>query len=160
AFSVASVGMGVALSLDPLASQAIGAGRADRAWSALRATLAAGAWLALPMIALSFAITLALAPLGLPPSLVPRVRAGLVGNAPSIFVFGAYLAGKSFLQAHGATQPAVVAAVLGNIVNAVACGLLVRGDDALRFFHLPGIGFPRLGALGAGISSSLGTLVF
>src|SRR5262245_20921642 len=73
AFSVASVGMGVALSLDPLASQAIGAGRPARAWSALRATLAACAWLAVPMIALSFAITLLLVPLGVAPELVPRV---------------------------------------------------------------------------------------
>lgn len=154
--AVTSFGLGVALALDPLASQAIGAGRPDRAWSALVATLRAGLWLSLPIIALAFAVTLLLEPFGVDPGLVPRVRWYLLGSTGMMVSFGAFLAGKSYLQAHGVTRPAVIAAVAGNIVNAVACGLLVLGDEALRMVHLPAVGLPRLGALGAGISASLG----
>jgi MATE family multidrug resistance protein len=46
---------------------------------------------------------------------------------------------------------------LANVVNFVVCALLVLGDRALTPLHLPPLGLPRLGALGAGISTSVAT---
>jgi multidrug resistance protein, MATE family len=158
-FGVASVGMGIGFALDPLASQAVGAGKPERAYQALRAGLLAAALVTIPTILISFAVTLALGPLGVDRAILPRVHVYLLGNAPGVFGYLAYLAGKSFLQAHGATRPALVASLVANIVNAVVCSLLVRGDDALVAIGLPGIGLPRLGALGAGIAASIGSLL-
>ncbi len=158
-FGVTSVGMGIGFALDPLASQAVGAGKPERAYQALRAGIQAAALVTLPTILIAFAVTLLLAPLGVDPAILPRVHAFMIGHAPGIFGYLAYLAGKSFLQAHGATRPALVASLVANIVNAVVCSLLVRGDDALVALGLPAIGLPRLGALGAGLASSIGSLL-
>lgn len=158
-FGISAVGMGIGSALDPLASQAVGAGQPERAHQALRAGLRASALITLPTILIAFAVTLLLGPLGVDPAILPRVHAYLLGNAPGVFGYLAYLTGKSFLQAHGATRPALVAAFVANVVNAVVCSLLVRGDDALLAVGLPGVGLPRLGALGAGIASSIGSLL-
>lgn len=158
-FGIMSVGMGIGFALDPLVSQAVGAGKPERALQALRAGLQAAALVTLPTILLAFAVTLLLGPLGVDPRILPRVHAFMLGNAPGVFGYFAYLAGKSFLQAHGATRPALIASLVANIVNAVVCSLLVRGDDALRALGLPALGLPRLGALGAGFASSLGSLL-
>ncbi len=158
-FGVSALGMGIGFALDPLASQAVGAGKPERAFQALRAGLLAAALVTVPIIGLSFLATVGLTPLGVDPVILPRVYAYLIGSAPGIFGFLAFLTGKSFLQAHGATRPALIASLVANIVNAVICSLLVRGDDALVAIGLPGIGLPRLGALGAGIASSVGSLL-
>ncbi|MEO5729417.1 MAG: MATE family efflux transporter, partial [Byssovorax sp.] len=158
-FGVTSVGMGIGFALDPLASQAVGAGKPERAYQALRAGIQAAALVTLPTILIAFAVTLLLAPLGVDPAILPRVHAFMIGHVPGVFGFLAYLAGKSFLQAHGATRPALVASLVANLVNAVVCSLLVRGDDALIALGLPAIGLPRLGALGAGLASSIGSLL-
>jgi MATE family multidrug resistance protein len=110
---------------------------------------------ALPTILVALLVTLALPSVGIEPAIVHRVRLYLLGHAPGVFAFIAFLTGKSFLQAHSETRPAIVAAVLANIVNVVACVLLVLGDDGLRLLGLPPVGLPQLGALGAGIASSL-----
>ncbi|WP_437572174.1 MATE family efflux transporter [Sorangium sp. So ce542] len=158
-FAVTSFGMGVAFALEPLASQAIGAGQPAQAWAALRSTLRACALLSLPSVALSFAATLLLEPIGVEAALIPGVRAYLLGHAPGFFPFLAHLAYRTFLQAHGETRPALVASVAANVVNAALCGLLVRGDDMLAWLRLPPVGLPRLGALGAGLATSAGSLV-
>ena len=158
-FGVTAVGMGIGFALDPLAAQAVGAGKPERALQALRAGLQAAALVTLPTILVAFAATLLLAPLGVDPALLPRVHAFMIGNAPGVFGYLAYLAGKSFLQAHGATRPALIASLVANVVNAVVCSLLVRGDDALLAVGLPALGLPRLGALGAGLASSIGSLI-
>jgi len=158
-FGVTAVGMGIGFALDPLASQAVGAGKPERALQALRAGLQAAALVTVPTLLFAFAFTLLLAPLGVDPALLPRVHAFMIGHAPGVFGFLAYLAGKSFLQAHGATRPALIASLVANLVNAVVCSLLVRGDDALLALGLPALGLPRLGALGAGLASSIGSLI-
>ena len=158
-FGICSIGMGIGFALDPLAAQAVGAGKPERALQALRAGVQAAALVTIPTIVLAFVATLALGPLGVDTAILPRVHAYLLGSAPGVFGFLAFLAGKSFLQAHGATRPALVASLVANVVNAVVCSLLVRGDDALVAIGLPGIGLPRLGAVGAGIASSIGALL-
>ncbi|WP_437715870.1 MATE family efflux transporter [Sorangium sp. So ce448] len=154
-----ALGMGVSAAVDPLASQAIGAGRPGLAWAALRATLRASLLVSVVAFGAALAATFALAPMGVDPALVPGVRRYILGHALWIFLWPVFLAGKNFLQAHGATRPALVAVVAANAVNVVACNLMVRGDEALRWVGLPPLGLPQLGALGAGLAASLASAV-
>src|SRR5262249_22919646 len=151
-FAAITMGMGIATGLEPLASQAIGAGDPERAWEGLRANVLTGLAVSLPSVAAAFATTLALEPLGVAPELTARVRAYLVGQTPSMVLTLVFIATRVFLQAHGRTAPVLVGSFVANVVNFFACNLLVRGDDVLREVRLPAVGLPRLGALGAGIA--------
>jgi len=158
-FAAASVGIGIASALEPLASQAVGAGEHGRAWGALTRTLHALALVWLPTALFAYGITLVLPRLGVDAGLVHPARMYLLAQAPSLFLFPAFLAIKSFLQAHNETRPALVAAVVANVVNVVACALLVQGDAALVWAHLPAVGLRPMGALGAGIANVVANLV-
>jgi MATE family multidrug resistance protein len=52
-----------------------------------------------------------------------------------------------------------VAAGVANVVNLVVCNLLVRGDEVLTVSGVRPMGFPRLGAFGAGLASTISMLV-
>jgi MATE family multidrug resistance protein len=158
-FGTMMVGIGVAGGLEPLAAQAVGAGELGRAWQGyltnLRATLMT--W---PVaIAAAFALTLVLAPLGVDASVIARVRLYMLGQAPGFLVDLAYFSTKTLLQTHGRTKPALVGAVVANIVNFPLVNVLVRGDSALRVVGLPPLGLPTLGALGGGVAFSIASLV-
>jgi MATE family multidrug resistance protein len=158
-FAALSLCMGVATALEPLAAQAIGAGAPERAYASLVATLRAALLLCVPTVLASFVATLLLAPLGVQPELIPRVRSFLLGYIPGFFGFVGFLAGKTFLQARGETRPALVASLAANVVNAVVCSVLVLGDRALVRVGMPPLGLPRLGALGAGLATSVSSVV-
>jgi MATE family multidrug resistance protein len=159
AFASLAMGMGIASALEPIASQALGAGDRARAWGALGTTqrTVLVAWA--PTVIASFALTLALEPLGVEASVVSRVRAFLTGMTPGMLMTLLFLATKTFLQAHGATRPALVGAAVANVTNFAVSNLLVRGDDALAAVHLPRVGLPTLGALGAGLAFSVAASV-
>lgn len=161
AFLCVSAAMGLPISLEALATQAIGAGEAETAWSALRGALRASLVAWLPVTVMSLAATLALVPLGVEPPVARRALLFVLANAPGAYGFLVFLSAKTFLQAHGQTRPALQAAIIANVFNFVACSLLVRGDDALTVLHLPlsPMGLPKLGSLGAGISASLASLL-
>ncbi len=158
-FSAMTIGMGVALALEPLASQAVGANDPRLAWRALVSTLRTGLVLWLPIVVLAQLGAFALEPIGVSHDLSVRARSYMVGQAPGLAFYCAFLAGKTYLQAKNITRPTLFAAVIANLVNVVICNLLVRGDDALAIVHLPPVGLPRLGALGAGIATSIASLV-
>ena len=154
-FAAQTVSMGLAMALEPLASQAVGAGELGRAWRALGATLRTilVAWV--PTVLVAVAATYALPAIGVGPAVVSRTRAFLIAWTPGLLAFPCFIAAKTFLQAHTRTRPALVAAIVANVVNVVVCSLLVRGDDALVSIGLPRIGLPRLGALGSGLALSV-----
>lgn len=158
-FAAVTITMGIATGLEPLASQALGAGDPGRAWSGLLATTRACTLLWLPSVLVSLVVTLSLAPLGVEATVIDRARAFLIGQAPQMGLIGIFLANKVFLQAHGVTRPALWGSLVANVVNFVVCNVLVRGDDALIDVHLPPLGLPHLGALGAGLALSVATLV-
>ena len=151
-FAAQTLSIGLAMALEPLASQAVGARDPQRAWRAFRSTLDTIAIAWFPTVLVGLAMTFALAPLGLGEDVTSRTRQFLVAWAPGLFAFPCFIAGKTFLQAHSRTRPALVAAIVANVVNFVVCNLLVRGDDALASLGLPRIGLPRLGALGSGLA--------
>jgi MATE family multidrug resistance protein len=155
-FTAQTLSMGLAMALEPLASQAVGAGDERRAWRALTATLRTIALAWGPTVLVALAGTLALPAIGVAPAVVARTRVFVIAWAPGLLAFPAFIAAKTFLQAHQRTRPALVAAIVANVVNVVVCSLLVRGDDALAAVGLPRVGLPRLGALGSGIALSVG----
>jgi MATE family multidrug resistance protein len=158
-FACMCVGMGVAMGLEPLASQALGAGERARAWRGYVANLRTGLLVWGPTVLASFAVTFFLPLVGVEAPVVTRARWYLLGQAPGMGFSIAFLTTKTFLQSHGKTAPALLAACVANATNVVIVNLLVRGDDALRDVHLPALGFPRLGALGGGLAFSISDLV-
>jgi MATE family multidrug resistance protein len=158
-FAAMSIGIGIASALEPLASQAVGAGENGRAWGALGKTLRALALVWVPTLLVSYALTSILPKVGVDAHLVRPAREYLLAQAPSLFLFPAFLAIKSYLQAHGRTRPALVAAVVANVVNVIACAVLVQGDAALTHVGIPALGLRPHGALGAGAANAIANLV-
>jgi MATE family multidrug resistance protein len=154
-FACGTLTTGAALSLEPLASQALGAREPRRACAALDAT-ARAVLVTWPVgMACAFGLVELLPWTGVEPDVVSRARMYMLGQTPGFYFYGLYMAHRTFLQAHGVTRPPLVAVAIANPLNVIVCSLLVRGDDALRAVHLPAIGLPALGALGAGLASSV-----
>jgi MATE family multidrug resistance protein len=159
AFAASMVAIGGAMGLEPLASQAVGAGEHDRAWAGLVTTLWAVASLSLPLVLAALGLSMLLEAVGVDPAVAERARAYEIGQAPGLALIGVFFASKIFLQAHGRTRPALLAALIANVINVGVCNLLVRGDDALLAVGLAPRGLPRLGAFGAGIAFSVSCAV-
>jgi MATE family multidrug resistance protein len=153
-FSCSSLTLGVAMSLEPLASQAVGAKEPARAAAALRSTVRSVTLMWPVATAASFGVWSLLPWVGIGRAVVDQALPYMIGQAPGFLFYGLFTAYRTYLQAHGHTRPALVSALVANAVNVAVCNVLVRGDDALRSVHLPPLGLPKLGALGAGIASS------
>ncbi len=158
-FAAITPAMGIAFALEPLASQAVGAGELPRAWGSLRSTSRAVLIAGVPLIALGVLSLFALEACGVDPAIARRARAFAFAQSPGMLLVLTFLAHKTFLQAHGRTRPALVAAAVANAVNLVACNLLVRGDDVLVALGAAPVGLPRMGAVGAGIAFSIANAV-
>ena len=154
-FAAITPAMGVALALEPLASQAVGAGDHARAWASLKSASRTVVIAGVPLVACGVASLFALEACGIDTLVASRARAYAITQAPGMLLGLLFLTNKTFLQAHGRTRPALVAAAVANLVNLIVCNLLVRGDDVLVSFGLPAVGLPRLGALGAGLAYSV-----
>lgn len=158
-FAGLGLGLGAAAALEPLAAQALGANEPHVAWRSFVATAIACVVIWVPTSLLSIASTWLLVPIGVDAELVPPCRAFLVAQTPGLLLFALFLASKTFLQAHKRTWPALVAAIAANVVNVIVCNALVRGEIPLgRFGRIP-LGLPSLGAFGAGIASTISSVV-
>jgi len=142
-FGVSVFGLGLMLGIDPLISQAVGAGDEFSA----RRILWQGVWLGLVTAAILTLILLGgpalLTWIGVKRELIAPATTylliRLLGLAPWLLFFVV----RAYLQAHHVTRPMVTAMVLGNLLNFV-------GDILLVF----GFGFiPPLGVAGAAIST-------
>jgi MATE family multidrug resistance protein len=158
-FAVQSISMGVVLASEPLTAQAIGARDEEKAYGAFRTTLRACRILWFPTAMIVAAFTYVLRPLGIDPSAVETARAFLWTFTPSLYFTSIFLAGKTYLQAHGRTTPALVGTILANLWNWWACNALVRGDEFLARFHLPTQGFEGFGSAGAGLATTSASIV-
>lgn len=144
-FGVLIFGLGSAIGLDPLFSQAVGAGDTGAQHRALgRALLGVGA-LSLPLALLHLAAGPALRLLRQPEAVVPMAQAyceALAWGVPAVMFFFIL---RSYLHGLGLTRPVAVAAVAANAVNAVvAVGL-----------GLGALGLPALGPEGCGWALTL-----
>ena len=144
-FSVAVVGMGLLMALDPLISQAHGAG--DRAGIGVAVqrglvlsvilTLAAAGLLALAEPVLTL--------LGQPAQVVPIAAGYARALIAGMWPFYGFVVLRQVLQALGRVAPIVWTIVLANVLNAFANWVLVFGN----------LGAPALGAVGSGWATSI-----
>jgi MATE family multidrug resistance protein len=150
-FTAGLFGLGTLFGLDPLLSQALGAGEPKRA----RAVLTQGLWLAvlvsLPLAAIIALVAMVLPSLGQQESVALAARAYVIARLPSLLPFLALTAVRAYLQGIAQTRPLVWGVVLANVVNVpVAIALS---------FGWPAIGVPALGVRGAGLAASVATIV-
>ncbi len=140
-------GMGLLLGLDPLISQAIGAGDGALA----RRTLWQGVWIALvvsaplAIVIVGAAELLPLVPV--PTEAIAPTREYLYARTPGLPAFLVLTAVRGYLTARGRTRSLVVAMLAANALNLPA-------DIALGF-GVPALGLPALGVAGTGIASSV-----
>jgi len=158
-FASITPAMGIALALEPLASQAVGAGELGRAWASLKATSKGVLIVGLPLVLVGLVLLQFLEVCGVEPEIARRARAFSLTQAPGMLLTLVFLAHKTFLQSQGLTRPALVASAVANLTNLVICNLLVRGDDFLVSMGFAPWGLPRLGATGAGLAFSLASAV-
>ena len=154
-FGISIFGMGAMHGLDPLVSQALGAGDEGRA----RHLVWQGAWLALGLTAVLalpiLASPMLLEPFGIDPAIAVEARRYLLWRLPALPFFFLYFAYRAYLQALGALRPLVVAVVLANVVNLGADVLLVFGGAGLPGWTGPLRAVPALGVVGAALATSL-----
>src|SRR5687768_2300853 len=130
-FSISVVGMGLMFGIDPLISQAIGAGDRVRA----RRVLWQGIWLGL-LVTGVLTIVLVAAALAIPyagftEELVEPAMQYLLVRTISLAPFLLFFAVRAYLQAHGVTRPLVTAMVIANVVNLGGDILFVFGGGIL-----------------------------
>lgn len=154
-FAMGCVGVGMVLALDSLIPQALGRGQAGEARALYRSGLRLAFLVSLPLTLLAAASPMLMHLFGVQPDVAHEASVYLYGRLPWLLPYLLFTASSCYLQAVGHTRPIIIAALVGNLVNLVADALLVFGDDALRYFDLPGIGLPALGGLGASICTSL-----
>jgi len=158
-FALLVFGMGFAMALEPLVAQALGAGDPGRAWAWWRV----GRWVSLiagvPLTALAIASGPMTELLGVDPVLAGRATDYLIARGPAMLVFLVYMAARSLLQSHQRVAPLVWAALVANVFNLIADLALVGGDAWLTDLGLPAVGLPALGGVGAGVATSVSTIV-
>src|SRR5688500_11895798 len=148
-FSISVVGMGMMFGIDPMISQAVGAGDRVRA----RRILWQGVWLGLIVTAVLSAVllagALAIPYAGVQPELVEPGRMYLLVRTLSLAPFLLFFVVRAYLQAHGVTRPLVVAMVVANVLNLVGDIIFVFGWWKI----------PAFGVAGAAMATVICTIV-
>jgi len=136
---------GVLTALDPLFSQAVGAGDRSAVARDLRRGLALAALLSIPFSILLWPAAPVLAQLGQPPDVVPVAGAYVRASIPGVFPFLAFLVLRQAMQALNRTGPVVAAIVGANVLNALLNVVLIFGAGPI----------PALGAVGSAWASTV-----
>jgi multidrug resistance protein, MATE family len=137
--AVAVFAMGLLLGLDPLVAQAYGAKQLGECHRWLVDGLWLSALVALPLVAVTLAMTAMLPLWGLPPEVLPLTQPYLAIVAWSLPPLLLYVAFRRYLQALGIVKPVMVALILANGVNIAVNWILIFGH----------FGAPALGVRGA-----------
>jgi MATE family multidrug resistance protein len=144
-FAFAIAGTGIIAGIDPMISQAVGAGDRVRArrvlWQGVWLSLIVSAVLTLILVAASLAIPYAgvARELVAPATLFLLIR--VIGLAPYLI----FLAIRAYLQAHGVTRPMLTAMVVANVLNFLLDILFVFGGGPI----------PAMGVGGAALATVL-----
>jgi MATE family multidrug resistance protein len=140
-----SFGMGVLMALDPLVSQASGAGDEEGIARSMQRGLVLAMLLTVPLvIPLLFAGPI-LRALGQPPDVIPLARGFVLCAIPGVPAFFLFVLLRQSLQALHRMRPIVIAIVLGNLANVVLDFGFIHGR----------LGLPALGAVGCSIATTL-----
>ena len=139
------VGMGVALGIDPLLTQAHGAGDGRAVGLIVQRGLVVAALATVPTVMLWFWTEQALLLAGQAPVLARMAQDYVLAQLPSAPGFLGFMVLRSYLQGRSIVAPALWITVIANFVNAGINWLLIHGE----------LGFPRLGLVGAGVATGL-----
>lgn len=153
-FASAMLGAGLCFALDPLISQAVGAGEHSKAWRWWTFGRLVGGLVGIPLAVLGVVLCANLHWFGVDPSLHEMTAEYALYRAPGVAMYLVFMAGRSLLQAYEDTRSVLIAAGLANVVNLILDLILIFGDDGLVAVGLPGIGLPALGVMGAGITTA------
>jgi MATE family multidrug resistance protein len=140
---------GVVFGIDPLITQAHGAGDGRGAARALQQGLVLSLALSVPVALLWAATDRFLILAGQDPDLARGALTFTVVQIPSIPCFLAYSVLRQYLQGRELVRPALWIMLVANVFNAGAAWALIFGK----------LGLPALGLLGAGIATSLTRLL-
>ena len=155
-FFVTSIfGIGVTLGVDPVASQAFGAGRRRHARRAMWQGVYAGLVVTVPIAAATLGLGSVLEWWGVEPALAEKTRLYLHARLPSIVPLMVFMACRSYLQAAHLTRPIVISTVAANLFNLAADWILIFGDDGMVRLGLPEMGIPALGVAGIGWATTV-----
>jgi MATE family multidrug resistance protein len=144
-FAVTVIGMGAVFGIDPLISQAVGAGdpiRARRAlWQGVWFALAVSAVLTIPILGGAALMS----HVGVGHDLIAPSREYLLIRTTGLAPLLLFLVLRAYLQAHSITRPMIIAMIVANIVNFIGDVILVFGAS--------------LGAAGAAMSTVFASLL-
>ncbi len=138
-------GQGLIQGIDPLITQAHGAGRSDHLALTAQRGAAMALLVALPISLLFTQADLALRALGQDPALAGAAARYVQVQIPSVPCFLLFIAMRQYLQGRGLMRPALWITVLANLANAAANYLLIFGAGPI----------PAFGLVGAGIATGL-----
>jgi len=136
--------MGVIYGMDPLVTQAHGSGDPVRQGRALHRGLLLAMIVSIPVGVLWALTDKAMILLGQDPELAAMAQTYSVAQIAGLPFFLAYTALRQYLAGRGIVRPAMIIAIVANLVNVVA-------NWALIFGHL---GFPPMEILGAGLATA------
>ena len=158
-FAVSIFGMGIVFGIDPLISQALGAGNRRHArfvmWQGVWLALAVTAVLTIPLVCGPFLLRA----IGAQPELVAPASSYLLWRTVGLAPWLAFFALRAYLQAHHVTRPLVIAMVVGNIYNVFADILFVFGGGVLPQWFGPLRMVPAMGVAGAAIATVTGQVL-
>jgi len=144
-FTCAVFPMGLLMALDPVVSQAVGAGDHPAVGKALQRGVALALALGVPAALALIPGRVLLVLLHQPPEVVPVAAGYALAAIPGVFPFLAFIVFRQTLQAMGRVAPIVVTILLSNLANLFLNWVLIFGQW----------GFPELGAVGSGWASSV-----
>lgn len=148
-FSFAMFGMGVLTALDPVVSQAVGAGDQPAVARAFQRGVVLSFVMGVIAALFCLPVRAVLTAAGQPPELIDGAVAYVVAQAPSYWAFYLFITLRTSLQASGVTRPLVWSVLIANVLNGVLCWALVFGK----------LGSPALGTLGAGLATAAARVV-
>lgn len=154
-FLTSIFGIGVALGVDPLASQAFGAGRRRHARRAMWQGVYAGLIVTVPLAAITVGLGAILESLGFGSALAETTRVYMHARLASLIPLMIFMACRSYLQAAHLTRPILISTLVANLFNLAADWLLIFGDAGLAGIGLPEMGIPALGVAGIGWATTV-----
>ena len=138
-------GMGVVLGIDPLITQAHGAGDGERVGLTAQSGLVLAVLISVPIGALWFFTEPILIWTGQDTGLSLMAHDYVLVQLPLIPFFLLFTVLRQYLQGRGIVYPTMWVVFLGNAVNILANWVLIYGK----------FGFPELGLIGAGIATCI-----
>lgn len=149
AWSSSSLFQGLVHGMDPLVSQAHGAGDGNGAGLALQRGLVIAGLSSIPLMALWIATEPLLILLGQDENVAELAGNYMLARLPSAVGFNLFIALRQYLAGRTIMRPAMWVMLVGNVANLILNWVLIFG-------HL---GAPRLGLLGAGLATGLTNLL-